>query len=63
MRQVLIGSFLAILCLFTTSPSFTASGWYDKNQLELKALTVEQSYYFAAEAFNEKWSLGENEDR
>lgn len=37
------------------APDKLYSSWmvYDKNQLELKSLTVDQSYYFAVEAFNE----------
>jgi hypothetical protein len=37
------------------APDKLYSSWmvYDKNQLELKSLTVDQAYYFAIEAFNE----------
>lgn len=41
--------------LWGIAPDKLYSSWlvYDKNQLELKSLTVDQSYYFAVEAFNE----------
>ncbi len=37
------------------APDKLYSSWlvYDANQLELKSLTVGQSYYFAVESFNE----------
>lgn len=37
------------------APDKLYSSWlvYDANQLDLKSLTVDQSYYFAAESFNE----------
>jgi len=41
--------------LWGIAPDKLYSSWmvYDKNQLELKSLTVDQDYYFAVEAFNE----------
>ncbi len=41
--------------LWGIAPDKLYSSWlvYDKNQLELKSLTVDQTYYFAVEAFNE----------
>lgn len=41
--------------LWGIAPDKLYSSWmvYDKNSLELKSLTVDQTYYFAIEAFNE----------
>ncbi|CAF1223413.1 unnamed protein product [Adineta ricciae] len=41
--------------LWGIAPNKLYSSWlvYDKNFLQLKSLTVDQSYYFAVEAFNE----------
>mgnify|MGYP003580804538 CR=1 FL=1 len=41
--------------LWGIAPDKLYSSWmvYDKNELELKSLTVGQTYYFAIEAFNE----------
>ena len=41
--------------LWGIAPNKLYSSWmvYDKNSLELKSLTVDQTYYFAIEAFNE----------
>jgi hypothetical protein len=41
--------------LWGIAPDKLYSSWmvYDKNSLELKSLTVDQTYYFAVEAFNE----------
>ncbi len=41
--------------LWGIAPDKLYSSWmvYDKSALELKSLTVDQSYYFAVEAFNE----------
>jgi hypothetical protein len=41
--------------LWGISPDKLYNSWmvYEKNSLELKCLTVDQSYYFAVEAFNE----------
>ena len=41
--------------LWGIAPEKLYSSWmvYDKNSLELKSLSVDQTYYFAIEAFNE----------
>jgi hypothetical protein len=41
--------------LWGIAPDKLYSSWmvYDKNSLELKSLTIDQTYYFAVEAFNE----------
>jgi hypothetical protein len=41
--------------LWGIAPDKLYSSWmvYDKNSLELKSLTVDQTYYFVIEAFNE----------
>src|SRR5690606_15040868 len=41
--------------LWGIAPDKLYNSWlvYDKNELEVKGLTVDQSYYFTIEAFNE----------